>query len=259
MRSNVTSVLIRAGFPACLSFIGAGCVPSAPSAPFDATPDTVPDFAKARFTSPTRVDNPFFPLSPGTTWTYSGETEDGTERTVVEVLDETREVAGVTARVVRERVFLDDVLIEDTRDWYAQDDDGNVWYLGEEVDNYNYNDEGSLIDITHEGAWETGLDIAGVGRNALPGFQMKATPAAGDVYHQEYYAGEAEDMGEVVALDVEVLLGNGATYRCLQTRDSNPLDPEAVDEFKYYAPNVGLVLEEPVDGGERIELVSVEP
>lgn len=222
-------------------------------------PDTVPDFEAARFTNPTQIDNSFFPLVPGTTWTYTGQTADGTERIVVEVLDETREVAGVATRVVRDQVFLDDVLIEDTQDWYAQDDDGNVWYMGEEVDNYNYDDQGNLIDITHEGVWEAGLDVANAGTIARPGHQMKLAPAPGDVYHQEFYQGEAEDIGTVVAVDVPVTLADGTTYSTLQIRDSNPLDPESVDEFKYYARDVGLILEEPVDGGGRVELVSVEP
>ncbi len=221
-------------------------------------PDTVPDFAAARFTNPTRIDNAYFPLVPGTTWTYMAETGDGAERIVVEVLDETREVMGVMTRVVRDRVFLDDVLIEDTHDWYAQDDAGNVWYMGETVDNYNYDDQGNLIDITHEGAWEAGLDVANVGATAIPGHQMRAMPAPGDAYHQEFYRGEAEDMGTVVELDVSVTLGDGSGYSCLQIRDVNPLSTNP-DEFKYYAPNVGLVLEEPVDGSERVELVSVEP
>ncbi len=226
--------------------------------PTDNLPATVPDFAAATFSDPARIDNTYFPLVPGTTHTYRAETGDGTETTVVEVLDQTREVMGVTCRVVRDRVSVDDVLIEDTHDWFAQDDDGNVWYMGEEVDNYNYDDEGTLIDVTHEGAWEAGKDVAGVGTLANPGYQMTSSPAAGDIYNQEYYQGEAEDMAEVVALDVAVTLGDGMEYTCLQTRDFNPLDPGA-DEYKYYAPGVGLVLEEVVGGGERAELVSIEP
>jgi hypothetical protein len=235
----------------CAGICGTGCGPAA-------LPATVPDFDAATFSDSTAIDNRYFPLVPGTAWNYRGETADGTETTVVEVMEETRQVMGVECRIVRDRVFLDDVLIEDTDDWYAQDDAGNVWYMGEEVDNYNYDDEGRLIDITHEGAWEAGLDVAGAGRSALPGYVMPAAPGAGDVYHQEYYPGEAEDMGQVVALNVSVTLADGSTYSCLQTRDTNPLDPGAV-EFKYYAPEVGLVLEEVPGGGERVELVSIEP
>ncbi len=249
----MASILLRRALVAsvlagCAMALGGGCGVAA-------VPDTVPDFFAATFTDPTRIDNPYFPLVPGTTFTYEAQTEDGTETIVVEVLSDTRDVMGVTCVVVRDRVSVDGVLIEDTHDWYAQDDDGNVWYMGEEVDNYNYDPSGSLIEVTHEGAWEAGKDVAGVGSTALPGHVMKASPAVGDVYNQEYYPGEAEDMGEVVALNVSVTLAGGATYSCLQTLDTNPTDPESIDEYKYYAPGVGMVLEETVDGSERVELI----
>lgn len=97
-----------------------------------------------------------------------------------------------------------------------------------------------------------------MGTSARPGYLMKAMPVVGDVYSQEYYKGEAEDMGEVVALNVEVALSDGTTYTCLQTRDFTPLEPD-LNEYKYYAVNVGLVVEENVAGGGRVELVSTAP
>jgi hypothetical protein len=216
-------------------------------------PDTVPDFAAATFTDSTQISNSLFPQTPGTTRSYTADTPDGVERIVIEVLNDTRVVMGVTCRVVRDRVFLDGVLIEDTLDFFAQDDDGNVWYLGEEVDNYNYDDSGNLIDVTHEGAWEAGKDVAGRGVAARPGHVMRAAPAAGDAYHQEYYPGAAEDQAEVVATSVALALSDGRMFICLQTRDFTALDPAAA-EFKYYASGFGLVAEEPVGGGERVEL-----
>jgi hypothetical protein len=237
-----------------LLFLASGCR----TVPGGLIPDTVPDFAAAVFTNPAQIDHPYFPLVVGTTRTYRGQTADGTERIVIEALDETRVVMGVACQVVRDRVFVDDVLVEDTHDFFAQDDAGNVWYMGEEVDNYNYDDEGALIDITHEGAWEAGQDVAGIGSIASPGFQMKAMPVVGDVYSQEFYEGEAEDTAEVAVLNASVMLADGTSYSCLQTREFTPIDP-SLNEYKYYAPNVGLVLEEPVGGGERVELVCIEP
>lgn len=221
-------------------------------------PATVPAFSAANFTNPTQIDHAHFPLVVGSTRRYTAATADGAERIVVEVLDETRAVLGVVCRVVRDRVFLDDVLIEDTHDWYAQDDAGNVWYMGEEVDNYAYDDEGNLLEITHEGAWEAGQDVVGLGSVAQPGYAMKASPAAGDRYHQEFYAGQAEYMAEIVAVAVAVTLSDGTSYTCLKTRDFSSLDPD-LNEYKYYAPAVGLVLEEAVAGGARTELVSAAP
>ncbi|MHC4407579.1 MAG: hypothetical protein ACYS0E_13220 [Planctomycetota bacterium] len=209
-----------------------------------------PAFASALFSvAPTQVTNPYFPLRTGQTSLFQAETEDGFETIVVEVLDTTRTVAGVECVIVRDRVYLGELLLEDTHDWFAQDDEGNVWYMGEEVVNYEYDDDDNLIGTDHDGAWEAG--IAG----AEPGIIMKAILQVGDRYRQEYWEGEAEDMGEIVALDVLVTLENGVSYRCLQTRDWNPLELDSV-EFKYYAPGIGMVVEEKPGGGERVEFVS---
>jgi hypothetical protein len=219
-------------------------------------PDTVPDFSSAKFSNPTKIDNPYFPLTPGARLTYRAVGGGADEEIIVEVLDETRDVAGVECRVVRDRVFVDGLLIEDTFDWYAQDDAGNVWYMGEDVTDYSYDESGALIGAGNPGAWETGKDVAGVGAIARPGYIMPAAPRAGARYHQEYYPGEAEDYGEVVGVDVPVTLGDSTSYTTVKTRDQSSLDP-TIDSFKYYAPGVGVVLEEGPDG-ERVELTSVE-
>ena len=152
-----------------------------------------------------------------------------------------------------------DLLIEDTHDWYAQDDDGNVWYMCEEVDNYNYNeDTGELIDVTHEGAWETGLDVADMGVDAAAGIIMPAHPTVGDSYYQEWYRGEAEDMGLIVVLDVDVELESGETYEgCVRTLDWIPIEVVGF-AYKFYAPGIGVVQEIELADEEVVQLVSVE-
>jgi len=216
------------------------------------TEDSLPDFAAAVFSDPTTIDNTYLPWTPGTVFTYEAETEDGLETTVVEVLADTVEVAGVTCVVVRDQVFLDDLLIEDTHDWYAQDDDGNVWYLGEDSTSYEYDDDDMLIETNDDGSWEAGVD------GALPGIVMWTAPMAGMSYYQEYREGEAEDMGYVVATGVEIE-SDGSFYEgCVQILDWNPLEP-GVLEYKYFAPDVGLVLEEELTDEELVaELVSIE-
>jgi len=199
---------------------------------------------------PTVIDNPYLPLIPGTSYTYETETDEGLERIIVEVLADTREVLGITNVVVRDRVYFDDVLIEDTHDWFAQDNEGSVWYFGEDVDNYNYNNNGDLIDISHEGAWEAGVD------GAQPGITMKANPRIGDSYRQEYYQNEAEDLAVVAHIEVNITLVDGTEYITLKVKEWNPLDPDAGFEYKYYAPEVGLVREENEDGDEKIDLVA---
>ncbi|MBI4606251.1 MAG: hypothetical protein HY721_30160 [Planctomycetes bacterium] len=192
-----------------------------------------------------RVDNPFFPLVPGTTFVYESETEEGLERVEVEVTDQTKEILGVLCTVVRDTEMLDGEVVEATDDWFAQDKMGNVWYFGEHSEEY---EDGVLVSL--EGSWEAGVD------GAKPGIIMQAEPRVGDVYRQEFFLGEAEDMGEVIALDQSVTVPFGAFEGCLQTGDFSPLEPDAL-EHKFYAPGVGLVLEVNVETGRRTELVAV--
>lgn len=193
-----------------------------------------------------KIDNKFLTFVPGTTFVYESQTEDGLERNEVTVLDEKRNVMGVDATVVWDRVWLDGKLIEDTKDWYAQDKEGNVWYFGEESKEYV---AGELAGL--HGSWEAGVD------GAKPGIVMKASPQVGDVYRQEFYAGVAEDMGEVISLDETVLVPHDRLYNCIKTKDWNPLEP-GVTEFKYYCPEIGgVALEENPDENERVELISI--
>ena len=118
----------------------------------------LPDVEQADFTPRAPIDNSYFPLSPGTVHSFSGETQDGeVESNDVLVTDATREIAGVTATVVRDTSYLDGVLSEDTFDWYAQDQAGNVWYLGELSFAYEFGEEGP--QTATEGSWEAGVGI----------------------------------------------------------------------------------------------------
>lgn len=193
------------------------------------------------------IDNPYFPQPVGATYVYESRTEQGLERVEVHVLPETRRVMGVEATVVRDTVYLDGQLLEDTYDWFAQDEAGNVWYLGEEVSNY---ENGVLTDSA--GSWEAGVD------GALPGIVMYADPAAhlGETYRQEYYVGEAEDMAQIVSADESVTVPAGAYDAVVQTLETTPLEPD-VREHKYYAPGVGLVKWVDLNSGESGELIEI--
>ncbi len=205
---------------------------------------TLPPFHPANF-SGGPVTNPFFPLVPGTIYTYEAETEDGTEVVVVEVTSQLRAIAGVLCVVVHAQEFLDGELVENTMDWFAQDDQGNVWYFGE----YSEEIEDGAV-VSTEGSWEAG--VAG----ALPGVIMLANPVVGQEYAQENAPGVAEDRGRVAALNQTVAIALGTYAGCLHTEDFTPLEPGIVED-KFYAPGVGLILELDPDG-ERLELVSVQ-
>jgi hypothetical protein len=190
----------------------------------------------------TEIDNPFWPMTPGNRW-VSRSTE---ERIVVEVTRRNKDVAGIEAVVVRDTVTDNNgELVEVTDDWYAQDADGNIWYLGEDVKDYQ---DGKVVSTA--GSWEHGVD------GALGGVAIPADPRPGLKYRQEHYAGEAEDRAEVLSVTEAVRVPAGTFEDCLQTEDTTPLEPDAV-EHKYYAKGVGPVLNEKIspDRG-REELIS---
>jgi hypothetical protein len=201
----------------------------------------------SRFT--TRIDNPWWPMTPGNRWLYREKADGEVQRVEVTVTDQTKTIMGIEARVVHDRVTLekDGSLVEDTYDWYAQDDKGNIWYLGEDTKEY----ENGKVSST-EGSWEAGVD------GAQPGILLPASPQPGLSYRQEYYEGEAEDAAQVLSLDKQAEVPFGSFQDLLQTRDWTPLQPELL-EHKYYAKGVGPVLVVGVKGGaSREELVRFE-
>ncbi len=174
------------------------------------------------------VDHPYFPLVPGTRYLYRETEGSRVSENEVTVLAETRVVLGVTCTVVHDVVRTGGRVKEDTRDWYAQDRQGNVWYFGE--DTREFHPRGR---VSTQGSWEAGVS------GGQPGILMKALPAPGEPYRQEYRRGVAEDMGQVVATGETVAVPAGTYSDCVKTRDWSLL--EAGHEFKWYARGVGLV------------------
>jgi hypothetical protein len=203
-----------------------------------------PDIDPAAFVP--RVDHPYFPLSPGDRWSYEETDDEGNVQQIeVEVQDETRDIGGITATVVRDTATEDGVVREDTFDWFAQDAEGNVWYLGE--DTTAYDEQGDVED--HDGSWEHGVD------GALAGIIMPAEPEVGFAYRQEYDPGNAEDLGEIIQLGATTSVPFGDFEDVVVTRDWNPLEPDVVEE-KWYAPGVGVVREADTTGsGDQVELI----
>jgi len=191
------------------------------------------------------IDNPFFPMLVGNHWVYEGGENDELERVEVTVTDQTRQIKGITATVVRDTVTVGGELVEDTLDWFAQDRDGNVWYLGEDSKEY---EKGEVVSTA--GSWEAGVD------GAMPGIVMHGAPAPQVAYRQEFYKGEAEDLAQVLGTDGAATTRAGSFDGLLIIREWTPLEPEVVEE-KYYARGIGLVLEVKVEGGSgRVELIS---
>jgi len=193
------------------------------------------------------VDNPYFPLRPGTTLRYEG-TADGERATdIVTVTSRTKTILGIKAVVVLDVATLGGKQSEKTNDWYAQDKRGNVWYLGE--DSF---DRKNGKWVRNDGSWQAGV------KGAKAGIIMEGKPRLGDTYRQEYYKGHAEDLGRVLRTGVSVSTPYRSFRGTLETRDWSPLEPGVV-ERKYYARGIGEVKSFLVKGGaERMALVSVQ-
>ncbi len=203
-----------------------------------------PKIDPANFTAGV-VDHPFYPLTPGTVFHFSEKNGNVVNDNEVTVTKDTKTILGVTCVVVHDTLKdKKGTLLEDTLDWYAQDKDGNVWYFGE--DTKEYDEKGKANPA---GSWEAGL------KGAQPGIIMPAHAKAGDAkYRQEYLKGEAEDNGQVAAIDDKVKVPAGEYTGCIRTKEWSDL--ESGSEKKWYAKGVGFVRSESMDG-EVAELVSV--
>jgi hypothetical protein len=193
-----------------------------------------------------RVDNPWFPLLPGTRYVYVGVKDGQPSRDVLTVTHQTQKIDGVVCVVVQDRLYLRGRLFERTTDWYTQDALGNVWYFGE-----NTAELGKKGNVTStEGSWMAGVN------SARPGIYMPARPRIGQSFQQEFSKGQAEDHFRVIGL-IGTVTAPAGTKNTLLTEEWTPLEPGTLDH-KMYVRGIGTVLEQTVKGGnERAELVSV--
>jgi hypothetical protein len=259
---RTTAIVVALGTGVALALTGCTTTPpqtETTPTPTAAAPSTTPQpkntlptgsqpmqLDPAQFT--TKITHPYWPMKPRTRWTYREVEEGNVYDVAVVVTTRTRRLAnGVTARVVRDTVRAGGSIIEDTFDWYAQDARGNLWYLGEDTAEF---ENGKITS-------RSGSFQAGVG-GALPGIMLPADPAPGMRYRQEYYAGEAEDNGEVLSIAEMTQVAAGQYSGTLLTKDTIAIEPD-VQEYKLYARGVGPVLTIGVSGGSsREELVKVD-
>jgi hypothetical protein len=226
--------------------VAVGLVVGAASQASTAAPrkDALPDLGS--FVS--RIDNPWFPLRPGTVYVYRGGDHGQPSRDVLTVTHATKVIQGIRATVIDDRVYLRGRLAERTTDWYAQDKTGNVWYLGEDTATL---DAGGKVKST-EGTWQAGVD------GARAGIFMPAHPRVGQAGLQEYYKGHAEDQFKVLSLSAHVRTPAASSRRALLTQETTRIEPGVIDH-KTYVRGIGTVTEKTIKGGnEQLELVSIQ-
>jgi hypothetical protein len=195
-----------------------------------------------------RIDNPWYPLIPGTTFVYTGVKEGKKTRTVLTVTHATKVILGVHCTVLHDNVYVNGHLSERTTDWYAQDKKGSVWYFGESTAELNA--KGKVIST--EGSWQAGAS------GAQAGIFMVLHPKVGQQFRQEYYKGHAEDHFKVLSLSATVHTPAASSSHALLTTEWTPLEPGVIDS-KLYVRGVGNVKEESVKGSvEKATLISVK-
>jgi hypothetical protein len=199
----------------------------APGPSGEVMPPYAPVIDPAKFVD--QITNPYFPLKPGTTLVYDSTKDDVLRRAEHSVTHETKVIMGVKCLVIRDVLTSNSALVEKTVDWYAQDQDGNVWYFGEDTAEY----VNGVVTSTH-GTWLAGVD------GALPGIVMPAAPKVGDAYRQEYRPGVAEDFAKIEKLDGTFTAPAGTYDKVVVTFDTDLLDKTKL-EHKFYASGVGFV------------------
>jgi hypothetical protein len=177
------------------------------------------------------IDNPYFPMRPGTVWTYRETDGTDVEKIRVRVLKRTTMIEGIRARVVRDVARSAGELVEATFDWYAQDSGGSIWYLGEATKSYA--DDGT---VSTEGSWRHGRN------GAQAGLLVPAKPRVGCGYREEYLEGVAEDRAAILAKTEALRVPAGSYRGVLHTTNATPLEPDIL-ENKFYARGVGPVAE----------------
>jgi hypothetical protein len=232
-------------------------------------------FDVGNFSDPLNINNPYLPLVPGTTFVYRTASGQDCQVDDFEVTSNTKTIAHVVTREIHDRVWEDvacngirGALLEDTLDWHAQDDAGNVWYFGEFTNQATpgCTPPGQTCDTT--GSFEAGADVAHIGSNAEAGIVMLANPRPGNFYSQELYEGEAEDQGKVMRLNAKVsfTLDNQIDPDkyggCVETKETSPLE-KGVVEHKFYCKGINgtdagvVAIEEHHGKTVRTELVEV--
>jgi len=221
-----------------------------------------PDFRPARFDNPRRPSNPnpYFPLGVGKHWEYRSATQVNT----VDVVNETKRIAGVDCIVFRDLVFENGLIHEATDDWYVPAKDGSVWYFGEEVKDFEtFKGDNPLRPelVSIDGSFKAGRD------GDKPGIIALASPKVGDVYLEEFSLGNAEDVTEILSTTYsygrDLVLDEGVpgvlaqrfcAGNCVVTKNYSLLEP-GLFARKYYARGIGTILEVE-NTGEVVQLVN---
>lgn len=214
------------------------------------------DFDPNNFGNPTQIDNTYMPMKPGTRYTYEGSTveDDGTvvpHKVVINVTDLTKVIGGIRSLVTWDLDYSDGELVEAELAFFAQDNDGNVWRMGEYPEEY---DEGKFLDAP---TWIHGLE------EARAGIMMQGKPQLGTPSYAQGWGPAVDwtDRGQVDQMGVEATVPAGQYKDVLVIAETSASEPDA-QQLKYYAPGIGNIKVGWRGAGERtketLELTKLE-
>jgi hypothetical protein len=245
MGRKVLAAIVIAAIAGTTAVIWAPWASSAPSSTTSACGTTyAPVLDPANFVGV--IDNNYFPLPVGRKLVYTGVKDGQTQTDTVTVTDQKKVLLGISTTIVNDVATNGSTVLEKTFDYYAQDKQGNVWYLGEDTTHFLPNGKADT-----SGSFQAGVD------GAQPGIIMEANPQIPDAYRQECYAGQAEDTAWVVGTTGSVRVPYGNVRNVLTSLEATQIEPGAYDQ-KVYGPGIGIVSEQALTGGNEVaQLVSV--
>jgi hypothetical protein len=245
MGRKVLAAIVIAAIAGTTAVIWAPWASSAPSSTTSACGTTyAPVLDPANFVGV--IDNNYFPLPVGRKLVYTGVKDGQTQTDTVTVTDQKKVILGISTTIVNDVATNGSTVLEKTFDYYAQDKQGNVWYLGEDTTHFLPNGKADT-----SGSFQAGVD------SAQPGIIMGANPQIPDAYRQECYAGQAEDTAWVVGTTGSVRVPYGNVRNVLTSLEATQIEPGAYDQ-KVYGPGIGIVSEQSLTGTpETAQLVSV--
>lgn len=211
------------------------------------------DFDPANFSESTKIDNRFQPLEPGMQFTYEGRSDRGggrlPHRVIFTVTGLVKEIDGVRAVTLWDRDINNGKPVEGELAFWAQDDDGNVWLLGEYPEEYD--DEGNFEAAPD--VWFSGID------RARAGIQMRGDPRPGTPRYRQGYAPTIgfSDVAFVWKTGQRECVPTGCYEDVLITDETNPEEPQDGHQLKYYAPEVGNIEAAPGRGGVEREVLEL--
>jgi len=244
MWKRIAAVLGASAMVAVVTVSAAGARGSVVRTSRDAAPYE-PVLDPANFVSV--IDNPYYPLPVGRVLVYRGVRDGNKQIDTVTVTDQTKVLEGITGTAVSDVAKTPGgKLLEKTTDWYAQDTQGNVWYLGEDTKAYLPNGQ-----VDSSGSWQADVN------DGEPGIIMEGDPQIPDAYRQEFLLGQAEDTAWITGLGGSLKVPYGTVHNVLTSLEHTTLEPDVVDQ-KVYAPGLGIVMELALAGGQEVaRLVSV--